>query len=183
MHLYFDAGAFGLVRILRLSSSFHLSGRASLPGGDESKLKGYPLRTRIVLVATLLVASGCGGDGKTTAGMNDDLRYERGGGFAGVYEQLVVNPDGRASLIVRGHEEQNFNLSEEELNSLTAALDEANLEDLPSDSTSGQPAPDTFSYSLSYQDKRIMTDDPSIPSDLKPLLSELNRIVENHRSD
>jgi hypothetical protein len=144
-------------------------------------VKEHILRTGAVVVVTLLAATGCGGGGNTTGGLSDELRYVRSGGLAGVHDQLMISPDGRASLVVRGHEKQDFRLSDEELDSLTAALDEANLDDLPSEATTAPAAPDTFSYSVSYQGKRIRTADPSVPSDLKPLLSELNRIVENHR--
>lgn len=141
------------------------------------------MRTGVVLVVALLAATACGGAAGTAAGLRDELRYVRSGGIAGAHDQLVIAPDGRGSLTVRGNTEQTFNLSDQELDSVAAALERANLEDVPSDSTSAQPAPDAFSYSLSYQGKEIRTDDPSIPSDLKPLVSELDRIVAKHRPD
>ena len=127
-----------------------------------------------------VVAAGCGG-GEAAAEMSDELHYVRSGGFAGVHDELTIQPDGRGTLTVRGEDQEQFQLSDDELDDLQSALDAAGLEDAESDSTGEQPAPDAFSYVITYGDKEVRTDDPSVPDDLKDLLVTLDGIVEAHR--
>jgi hypothetical protein len=137
------------------------------------------LRAGIVgLVA--LVAAGCGG-GETAAEMSDELHFVRSGGLAGEHDELTIQPDGQSTLTVRGGDEEQFQLSDDELDDLQTALDGSGLEDAASDSTSEQPAPDAFSYVITYGDKEVRTDDPSVPDELKDLLVTLDGIVEAHR--
>jgi hypothetical protein len=132
----------------------------------------------VVLVA--LAATGCGG-GEAAAEMNDSIHYVRSGGFAGEHDELTIEPDGTAMLTVRGGSQEEFQLNDDELGDLTGALDESGLEDVPSDSTSEQPAPDAFVYSITYGDKEVRTDDVSVPDELRRLIATLDEIVESHR--
>ena len=133
----------------------------------------------IGLVAVL--AAGCGG-GEAAAEMSDELHFVRSGGFAGQHDELTIQPNGDVSLISRdGHQEQ-FSLSDEELAKLTGVLEDAGLEDIPSDSTSDQPVPDAFTYVVTYGETEVRTDDASVPPELTDLLSELTNIVEGQRS-
>jgi hypothetical protein len=134
----------------------------------------------VILGLVAVMAAGCGG-GEAAAEMNDELQYVRSGGFAGEHDELTIQPNGGAHLTVRGGDEAQFRLSDEELDDLQTALDGAELQDVASDSTSEQPAPDAFSYVITYGDKEVRTDDPSVPDQLKDLLAALNGIVEAHR--
>lgn len=138
------------------------------------------LRTEFLWAAALMLATACGGAGEDPGGLTGELRYVRGGGFAGVQDRLVVQPDGSAELVVRGHDAEELSLSEDELDELIGALDGARLEDLPANSTSKPPVADAFSYEVSYGNERVRTDDPSAPSQLGSLLTQLDRVVGDH---
>ena len=138
--------------------------------------------SRALLAVALLLATACGGEagGGGAGGLDGELRYTRSGGLAGVHEELVIQPDGRARLTVRGQDPEEFSLSEEELEGVASALEEAALDDIPADSTSDPAAPDAFTYVIEYEGREVRTDDPSAPSELDSLLGELDRIVSDH---
>ena len=127
-----------------------------------------------------LMAAGCG-NGEAAAEMSDELNYVRSGGIAGEHDELTVQPDGRATLTVRGGGEEQIRLSDEELDDLRGALDGSGLQDVPSDSASSRPVPDAFSYTITYGDKEVRTDDASNPDELTELIGVLDGIVEAHR--
>lgn len=135
----------------------------------------------VLLLAACGGAAGGDGDAEGAAELEGELRYTRSGGFAGAHDELVIQPDGAARLSVRGANEEEFNLSEDELESLATALGDAGLEDIPSDSTSDPAAPDAFTYVIGYGDEEVRTDDASVPSELTKLLTALDRIVSEHR--
>jgi hypothetical protein len=141
------------------------------------------LRIGVLLAVALLVTTACGGAGEDedAGGRTGELSYVRSGGLAGAHDRLTIQPDGSAELVVRGHDAEEFSLSDDELDALVGTLDGARLGDLPEDSTSEPPAPDAFLYEISYGPEQVRTDDPSAPSELRPLLTELDRIVGDHR--
>jgi hypothetical protein len=133
----------------------------------------------VLLVSALFV--GACGSGESAVGLNDELRYVRTGGLAGLHDELIVDPNGDARLTVRGHNAVDFSLDEQEIDSLASALDGADLAGLESDLAGERSAPDAFRYVVNYQGAVVRTDDPSVPDDLKPVLAALDRIVEEHR--
>lgn len=134
----------------------------------------------VILGLVAVVAAGCGG-GEAAAEMSDELHFVRSGGLAGTHDELTIQPDGEAKLTVRGGDETQFRLSDEELDDLQSALDSSDLQSVPSDSMSEGPVPDAFSYTITYGDKEVRTDDPSVPDELKDILAALDGIVEAHR--
>jgi len=134
-----------------------------------------------MVALVVLAATGCGG-GEAAAEMNDELHYVRSGGIAGRHDELTIQPNGDAILSVRGEEETRFRLSDEEMIDLRTALEDSGLESVAADSMSDQPAPDAFSYSITYGSIEVRTDDPSVPNDLKGLLALLTGFVEGHRT-
>lgn len=136
---------------------------------------------RAVIVGLVAVmAAGCGG-GEAAAEMSGELHFVRSGGFAGEHDELTIQPNGDAALTVRSGDAAQFRLSDEEMDDLQSALDGVDLAGMDSDLTSEKPAPDAFMYSVTYGNKELRTDDPSVPDELKDLLGTLNGIVENHR--
>jgi hypothetical protein len=133
----------------------------------------------VILGLVAAVAAGCGG-GEATAEMSAELQFVRSGGIAGQHDELTIQPNGDAKLTVRNGEEASFRLSDDELKELQSALDDG-LQGVDTDSTSEQPAPDAFTYAISYGDEEVRTDDLSVPDELTELLSTLTGIVEDHR--
>jgi hypothetical protein len=134
----------------------------------------------VIVGLVAVMVAGCGG-GEAATEMSDELHFVRSGGFAGVHDELTIQPNGDTALTVRGGDAAQFRLSDEEMDDLRNALDRVDLAGMDSDLTSEQPAPDAFMYSITYGNKELRTDDPSVPDELKDLLGTLNGIVENHQ--
>lgn len=140
------------------------------------------MRTAMLLVITLVLAAGCGGEA-AAAKLSGPLTYVRTGGEIGERQELTVQPDGKATLAVaRGTKRRSgqFTLSPQELAALTGALDKAGFSELPAD-TGGKPVPDGFSHTIGYRGKQVKTIDFAAPAELKPLLKALQDILEKHR--
>ena len=143
------------------------------------------MRSSMIMALAIAVAAApaCGGDGSGggSAPLEGQLEYARSGGFAGVMDSLVIESDGRAELTVRGSDPVSFTLSDDELEAVTDALQDADFAEIDADSTSDQAIADAFTYKISYGGKTVRTDDGSIPSELQGLLTELDRLVREHR--
>ncbi|MGZ5372551.1 MAG: hypothetical protein ACXWDE_12295 [Aeromicrobium sp.] len=136
------------------------------------------------LLALLLV--GCGDDGGTPGGSDSEaatlkgpVTYERGGGFAGRRDRLVVQPDGNASLTTNDGTHK-LKLSDSELKALADKLEQTDLNALPTRSTTSPPVADDFAYRVVYEGKTVDTDQEAMPEELSPLVSELGALVDRH---
>jgi emfourin len=143
------------------------------------------LRTAMILVTALLVASGCGGgddgaDDSSSATLSAELRYVRDGGFAGDHDELVIAPDGRATVTRLRGRDASFELSQQELAKVAEAVEGAKLDELDPKSTSRKPVPDAFVYTVSYDGRRVETDDAAMPDSLAPLRQQLDLLVTKH---
>jgi hypothetical protein len=144
----------------------------------------------MALVAALVLLAGCGNaepssdsaghskDDEPSVELAGELIFEVSGGFAGIHERLVIRPDGHASFSAGGEDEQEFRLSDPQIQALALALDSADFDNLPAESTSGTM--DAFWYSLQYRGKTVEADEDAIPPALQPLIDELRRIGEAH---
>lgn len=137
---------------------------------------------RIVLLAglaLLVLAAGCGDDGG--GGGRPELKgpvtYERGGGFAGRRDRLIVQPDGRARLTTF-ETTREIELEARDLDRLAAELERADLSSLPEKSTSPHPVPDAFGHRIQYGGSVVTTDDPAMPDRLRPLVGTLGGLVD-----
>jgi hypothetical protein len=143
------------------------------------------LRTAMILVTALLVASGCGGgddgaDDSSSATLSAELRYVRDGGFAGDHDELVIAPDGRATVTRLRGRDASFELSQQELAKVAEAVEGAKLDELDPKSTSRKPVPDAFVYTVSYDGRKVETDDAAMPDSLAPLRQQLDLLVTKH---
>ena len=143
------------------------------------------LRTAMILVTALLVASGCGGgddgaDDSSSATLSAELRYVRDGGFAGDHDELVIAPDGRATVTRLRGRDASFELSQQELAKVAEAVEGAKLDELDPKSTSRKPVPDAFVYTVSYEGRKVETDDAAMPDSLAPLRQQLDLLVTKH---
>ena len=143
------------------------------------------LRTAMILVTALLVASGCGGgddgaDDASSATLSAELRYVRDGGFAGDHDELVIAPDGRATVTRLRGRDASFELSQQEIAEVAEAVEGAKLDELDPKSTSRKPVPDAFVYTVSYDGRKVETDDAAMPDSLAPLRQQLDLLVTKH---
>jgi hypothetical protein len=108
--------------------------------------------------------------------------YQRSGGFGGIFERLVIEGDGSATLTssVAGEQaKSSFELGDEQLESLVAALDESGLSGI--DAPSGPSGcSDCFEYVIAYAGHRISFDQVEAPPEIAPVLAELAGIVSSH---
>ena len=143
----------------------------------------YVKRFVLIAVAATLGA-GCGTDEEPPAEPDTTgplVVYERGGGVAGVFEELRIERDGKATVTIgRGDERDSFRLPAEQLERLGAELAEADLSD-----PGGPPGcADCFEYSLTYEGKTVRFDDlAEPPASLVAVLTDLRRIVADHQPE
>jgi hypothetical protein len=63
------------------------------------------MRAAILLLLVLL--TGCGGAAEVPT-LQGEVRFSRGGGIAGLQQELVIAPDGRARVTSRGRTVERF---------------------------------------------------------------------------
>ena len=142
----------------------------------------------MILAIALLAASGCGGGGgeddgtggSSPATLSSELRYVRDGGFAGDHDELVIAPDGRAQVTRLRGRDASFELSQQEISKVADAVAGAKLDELNPKSTSPKPVPDAFVYTVSYDGRKVETDDAEMPDSLAPLRQQLDLLVTKH---
>lgn len=143
--------------------------------------KGGTLRAWVALVVALLITAGCSGE--EAAKLTGELHYVRDGGFGGWHDEVTIYADRRAGLSLHGHAKREFTLSEKEFGKVAGSLDDFDFKRLPPESTNDQPVSDAFTHVVKYQGRRVRTEDFAVPPSLQPLLSELQKIIEEHRSN
>jgi hypothetical protein len=135
-----------------------------------------PVRSTIFVAFALLTLSSCGGE-SAAATLQGTLGYSRSGGIAGLSEELTIQRDGRAKVTTREGSKA-FKLSKEERSRVSAALEDADLANVKVKKT---PAvPDSFIYDLRYRGAKLQLNDTNVPKAVKPLLTELHRLVKAH---
>jgi hypothetical protein len=153
---------------------------------SRSPIRYAMLRPAMILAIALLAASGCGAGEDDGAGgsspvtLSSELRYVRDGGFAGDHDELVIAPDGRATVTRLRGRDASFELSQQEIAKVAEAVEGAKLDELDPKSTSRKPVPDAFVYTVSYDGRKVETDDAAMPDSLAPLRQQLDLLVTKH---
>lgn len=147
------------------------------------------------LVLAALPLGGCGeggGERESTAPSEDELliTFTRSGGFAPIFEEMVIEADGDAVLTTGGFRPRDqqvteFSLEEAELTALTAAVAEDGLEDFE---PGGGVCSDCYEYSVvtAEDEAKFSSLDLDnqlgaiVPPELKALIAELSKIAVNH---
>ena len=106
------------------------------------------------------------------------IDYQRSGGFVGVQDHLTIDLNGHATLTRRTSTTQ-FDLSRADLGAIQAAFQAAGFASLPENATPPAIAADGFSYVITYQGHTVRTGDPSVPRQLEPVISTLNRLIDS----
>lgn len=110
------------------------------------------------------------------------LEYERSGGIAGFQDRLRIYPDGQAMLDRKG-EASSVQLTQEQMEELQAALQEADFFNLDASYLPADTCCDRFTYTIHYRDPSggkihsVYAMDGSVPPELGPVLDILNRLV------
>jgi hypothetical protein len=100
-------------------------------------------------ILMLILLSGCGGSAQER-GLEGEVRFARGGGIAGLQQELVIAPDGSARVTSRGRTVQRFRVARAERDAIARDLQAARFSSLPEDASPGPPVPDDFGYRISY---------------------------------
>ncbi|MEX2626032.1 MAG: hypothetical protein WD225_04065 [Ilumatobacteraceae bacterium] len=116
------------------------------------------------------------------ASLETEVHYGQAGGIAGRIEELRIAPDGTGELTSRGREPVPVSLDDEQLNALAVALEDANLAEQAEEQMSDPAIPDAFTFELSYDGARVLTDEFAAPDELQPALELLRGIVEDTRA-
>jgi hypothetical protein len=104
------------------------------------------MRALMGILAVLL--TGCGG-AEHPAGLEGEVQFSRGGGIAGLQQELVIAPDGRARVTSRGRTVERFRVTKQELDAIASDLE--GFSSLPKDASPGPPVPDDFGYRITYR--------------------------------
>lgn len=131
----------------------------------------------VPLILLLLLALGvfaCGDDAPAP-GLSGELRYVKTGGFAGDHIELMVQPDGRATVKSRRGGDSQFTLTEEELAALSTEADTL----VDGDDQPAKPAPDAFVHTVEYRGRKLTTTDAA-GGGQPSIVSELQKILQAH---
>jgi hypothetical protein len=106
------------------------------------------------------------------------IDYQRSGGFIGVQDHLTIDLNGHVTLTRRNGTTE-FDLSRDELGTIQAAFQTAGFAALPENPTPQGFAADGFTYVINYEGHQVRTGDPSVPKQLQPVISLLNRMIDS----
>jgi len=136
---------------------------------------------RPILSLTLAAAlvAGCGGTA-AEAKLKANVRYAKGGGIAGISQQLTVRPDGTG--VARDYESRRtFSVAAATRRAIERAVRAADLAHTKNPRKRGEGA-DGFAYSVSYGPHRVtwsdFTADP--PERVERLYSLLDELYERY---
>jgi len=109
------------------------------------------------------------------------IEMQISGGFAGVNQQLLVDPNGAVSYIDFAYGQREIKLAAEEINRLVALFIEKDFLHMQPEYVDPRVA-DAFQYQLTFKHggatKRVATDYLSAPAELKALVDALRLVVD-----
>jgi hypothetical protein len=107
------------------------------------------MRASVGILVVVLV-SGCGTGTQEPGRLDGEVRFSRGGGIAGVQQELVIAPDGSAYTTSRGRTVERFQVGRANRDAIARDLRAARFLTLPQDASPGPPVPDDFGYTVTY---------------------------------
>lgn len=154
------------------------------------------MATRIMLLAVALAAVACAGtdgepvedpgtveDGQTESGdatLAGELRFVRSGGFAGVNQELVVHPDGTATVAADGGSPEPLELSTDQVARLGSLVEETDLGALGTAPDDDVHVADDFVYELQYGEQHVTVADSDLGDPYPQLIAELTELLDMH---
>jgi hypothetical protein len=134
---------------------------------------------RALMAVLLLLLSGCGG-AEQPQGLDGEVRFSRGGGIAGLQDELVIAPDGQARVTSRGRTVERFRVTESERDAIARDLRAARFESLPEDASPGPPVPDDFGYTVTYDGHTSSADGSRMPDRFVRAIDTLGELAREH---
>jgi hypothetical protein len=135
------------------------------------------MRVLVGLLALLL--SGCGG-GTESQGLESEVRFSRGGGIAGVQQELVIAPDGSARVTSRGRTVERFRVNDAQRDAIVRDLESARFSSLPKDASPGPPVPDDFGYTVTYDGHTSSAQGSRMPDRFARAIDTLGDVARAH---
>ena len=134
----------------------------------------------IFFIIAAVMVSGCLGS-KTTLEPNPKVPevlvdYSRSGGIAGFNDRLVIFDNGIA-LVSSKTTNSEVDLNQTDIDNIIILFNQAQFSQLEGNYSARAGSVDLIKYSISYENKTVNTEDTAIPPLLKPVITELNRIV------
>ena len=102
--------------------------------------------------------------------------YSRSGGIAGFNDRLVIFDNGIA-LISSKTINSEVDLNQTDIDNIIILFNQAQFSQMEGNYSARAGSVDLIKYSISYENKTVNTEDTAIPPLLKPVITELNRIV------
>jgi hypothetical protein len=109
------------------------------------------------------------------------LDYHRTGGIAGVDDRLIIFDNGAAVISTRSVSRE-FEVNRSELERLERIFLQAGYTTLQEKYTSPSGGADFMRYSITYQNKTVVTEDTVTPYPLQSVIRELNGIISSARA-
>jgi hypothetical protein len=135
------------------------------------------IRVGLTLLAMLACAAGCGSNssGSSSAVL---VTYVRSGGLPGIYEKLVVEESGSATVsqgLASNAKAKRFSVSDSDVAALRHDLDAA---DLGSQKNASPGAcADCYVYDITYAGHHFTGDEATLPAAVHPAVTSLNAII------
>jgi len=104
------------------------------------------------------------------------LDYHRTGGIAGVDDRIVIFNNGAALIATRAGNHA-FQVNQSEIERIDRIFKQAGFDALEETYTSQSGGADFMRYSITYQNKTVITEDTTIPYTLQSVIRELNALL------
>jgi hypothetical protein len=130
-------------------------------------------------ILVLILLTGCGGTAKPPT-LQDEVRFSRGGGIAGLQQELVIAPDGQARVTSRGRTVERFQVGRAERDAIARDLRAARFSSLPKDASPGPPVPDDFGYTVSYDGHTSSAQGSRMPDRFARAIDTLGDLARAH---
>ena len=108
------------------------------------------------------------------------VQFGRQGGFAGVDDRIVVQPDGAYQITRKGGGTRTGTLPAAELTHLRSVLEAAHFRDIPAVNPAPSELRDGFTYHVVYAGHDVQAADGALPDALRDVVGELNTLLERH---
>jgi hypothetical protein len=90
---------------------------------------------------------------------------------------LVVTTEGEAELTDLDGGVEKATLAPDELEALTAALDDADFAGAPTEPDIDEVCPDALAYRVTYQQWQVTADTCTVPDEIAPALEQLQSVL------